>query len=630
MGRFVRLDSLTLRLAFWITLLVVALLAVGLYAISRHDYDHTIEARQKAAELQSRILDAALRHQMLERNRALLGTILKEIGAQPEVRTAMILDHKGVIRFSSQPSLVGTEIRRDSPTCMACHWKRPEERDRWIVLEGIGAGVLRSVLPIENRPECYECHSPERRINGILILDISLEQIHAQLRRDAWWMAAGTGVLALFLLLGVSLLVRQVILVRLARLGRTARSIAAGNLHERAEVGGRDVIATLAGDFNNMAEAAARLIAEVRDQETQLANVMNSLDDGLVVLDRKFRVVGCNRSFCRLLGTHPEALRGQRCCVAVQPNLPCCRSNVGCPAARCMETGELQRAVFREPTGNGDAMRVDEVYASPVLDERGEVVQVVEIWRDISERVREEERLAEIEHLASLGVLASGFSHEMNTPLASMLTCAEAAIGRIDDSATDRTGEPLLPAVRDYADTIRNEVLRCRRITEQFLRFARGIPPSVEPLDLRQVVSSVVALAAATARGAGVAIAVEGEETTPAVRANTEVVQHVVLNLVINAIQSCGDRGGRVVVRVQTGADVRIQVRDTGCGIPPEARQHLFEPFRSQKPQGTGLGLFLSRTFMRRFGGDVRLAETEVGVGTCFEIVFSPAGSEVP
>jgi signal transduction histidine kinase len=184
--------------------------------------------------------------------------------------------------------------------------------------------------------------------------------------------------------------------------------------------------------------------------------------------------------------------------------------------------------------------------------------------------------------------------------------------------------------VRECADTIRREVLRCRKITEQFLRFARGIPPAVEPLDLGAAVLAAVALVAATAREARVTLRVEVDGPPPAVKANLEVVQHVLLNLLINAIQSCGERGGMVTVACASGGAPSVHVSDTGCGIPPEDRQHLFEPFRSRKPHGTGLGLFLSRSFMRRFDGDVRLASSEPGAGSCFEIVFAPAEESGP
>ncbi|MBI2931530.1 MAG: PAS domain-containing protein [Planctomycetes bacterium] len=622
-----RIDGLAVRLALGITLLVVGLLAAVFTVSARHHYDATVAVRRRAGELEGRILETTLRHEMLEKDAKLLAAILQEVGTQPEVHGAMIVDHKGVVRVASRPDLVGQEVRRDSSTCRVCHDKSAEDRERWVLLEE--PNVLRTVRPIENRAECHKCHDPANRFNGMLVLDLSLAPMQEQLRRDAAWMAAGTGVLAFLLLAGVTLLVQRLVLARLNRLSHAAQSIAGGDLSERAPVEGRDRIGRLARDFNSMADAVSGLIAEVRGRETQLTQVMNSLDDGLVVFDHQMRVVGSNLSFGRRVGIHPEALHGLRCRDAATPPLCGRPSPAECLAARCLATGSLQRAVFRTPADNGEIDRVEEVHASPILDAQGKVEQVVEIWRDITERVKEEERLAEIERLVSLGVLASGFSHEVNTPLASTLVSAESILGRIDDAGAAGSA-PKLEEIRQSADTIRKEVLRCRKITEQFLRFARGIPPSIEPIDLRKVVTGVVGLVEATAREAGVSVRLEGDDAIPTMSANTEVVQHVVLNLLVNAVQSCERRGGAVTVSLHADPEVRIRVRDTGCGIPPERRDHLFEPFRSSKPQGTGLGLFLSRSFARRFGGNVRLVESEVGVGSCFEIVFPKAGGPFP
>lgn len=625
MKRVLRVDQLTVRIVVGMLLLVVAPLTVSLYILSHQHTNHTIETRRQAAESQGRLLEATLRHQMLNKDRELLTTLLEELGSQPEVQNAMILDHSGEIRFSSQAEMVGESILRDSPTCLTCHSKKPEERDRWVVLHGETGEVLRTVLPIQNRLECHACHDPKQRLNGIFILDTSLADVYAQLRRDRTWIMGGTTALALILLTGVGLVIRRLVLVRLGRLGRTARSITSGDLTRRADVDGSDVIAFLANDINDMASSVERLITEVREQEAQLLSVMNSLDDGLVVLDREFRVVAANRSFCRRFGSHPEVLRGHRCSEVIRDEWPSGASDPEVPAAKCLSTGEVQRAVLEISSGNEDPVAVTEVYTSPVFDENGSVVQVVEIWRDITERVREEERLAEIERLASLGVLASGFSHEVNTPLASMLTSAESVLSQIDNPSPQGSVETLLPTIRESADIIRRQVMRCRKITDQFLRFSRGIPPSIEPLDLRDVVTSVVSLVNPTAQEARATIQIQGESSVPAVKANTEVVQHVILNLLVNAVQSLDDQGGTITVRFLINGDVRIQVTDTGCGIALEARKHLFEPFRSRKPQGTGLGLFLSRSFMRRFGGDVRLVESHAEGGSCFEIIFPQA-----
>jgi PAS domain S-box-containing protein len=502
----------------------------------------------------------------------------------------MIVDHDGEVRISSGRSLIGEKMPKDSPTCLVCHRKGPTSRERWILLEDHDGGVLRTVQPIENRPECHGCHDPGERYNGMLLLDTSLAELEAELARDRTGILMGSALVALLLLSGVGFLVRSMILKRLARVGRGARSIAAGDLSERVPAEGDDVISALACDFNEMARSIAKLINDVQQQEAQLTSVMNSLDDGLVVLDSVGRVVACNRSFSRRVGLTPERLQATRCHDAVAGKLPCCQPGQECPVSLCVTTGDVQRAVFRVPSATGETERVDEVYTSPVLDTRGEVVQVVEVWRDITERVKEEERLAEIERLVSLGVLASGFSHEVNTPLASMLTSAESVIGRIDEADPEEPSNGLLGSIRESADIIRKQVLRCRKTTEQFLRFSRGVPPSIDPIDL------------------GVHVA--------------EVVQHVLLNLLVNAIQSCPGEGGLVEVLFDLDENARVLVRDSGCGIRAEDRKTLFEPFRSNKPRGTGLGLFLSRTLMRRFGGDVRLVDSTLAGGSCFEILF--------
>ena len=615
-------ERLTARLAIGITLLVIVPLAAGLYLLARHQYEQTIAARRAAAELENRILEAALRHQMIRKDGRLMTEILQEVGRQPEVRRAMVLDHDGVVRMSSREPDVGVRIPRDSPTCLVCHTKTPGARERWVLLNEDGGEVLRSVLPIVNRVECQGCHGTAKKLNGMLILDISLAPIQAQLRGEVRRMGIATAILTVVLLGGVGVLVRRLVLTRLIRLGRTARSIAGGALAERADPKGDDVIAALARDFNEMADATSSLVAEVKEREQRMSGVLNSLDDGLIVLDRSFRVVAANRSISRRLCAYPETLKGRNCRDAIGHALPC-RDDEVCPTARCLTTGRLQRAVYELPGAGDGGRRVHEVYASPVLADDGSVAQVVEVWRDITERVREEEHLAEIERLSSLGVLASGLSHEVNTPLATTLTCAEAIVDRLKECGPEGADAETLAAIGDGAEVIREQVLRCRTITEQFLRFARGIPPAIEPIDLQKVVRTIMSLAAPTAREAGIELVLQGEDPVPLVTANTEVVQHVVLNLLVNAIESFEQPGGTITARFVIDSGVRLQIRDTGCGIAPEVQKHLFEPFRTQKPRGTGLGLYLSRTFMRRFDGDVRLVESAVGRGSCLEIIFA-------
>ncbi len=319
------MNRLTLRLSVAITALVMSVLAVGLYVLSAHHYNTVLKGRRRAAELQNRMLEVALRQQMLEQHPdgPLIGNILRAVGSQPDVQSVMILDHEGIVRQSSREELVGRHFSRDSAACLVCHQTAAAQRHRWAVLDLPGGEVLRSVQPIENQPECHSCHTPAKHLNGILILDVSLAGLQAQLRRDRWWMVAATAALGLLLLASVGLIMRRLILTRLANLGETARSIAAGNLTRRADVGGDDTIAALGRDFNDMANAVIDIFTEVKERESQLANVMNSVDDGLVVLNQDFRVVAANHAFCRRFGTYPEVLHGRRCQEALGVPMHC-------------------------------------------------------------------------------------------------------------------------------------------------------------------------------------------------------------------------------------------------------------------------------------------------------------------
>jgi len=622
-------DRLALHLGIGAALLVILPLSVLLLFLARRQYDRALDARHRAAELENRILEVALRRQMLEKDTTLMATVLHEITKQSEVQGVRILNHEGEVKVASDSSLVGTRFEKTSPECMRCHAVRAADRPRRVIVGTGDTAILRSVLPIANSPECHGCHDPADRLNGILILDVSLRRVEEALARDVAWIIAGAAALALFVLGSVGLLVRWLALVRLARLGRSARRIAAGGPHEPVDVGGHDIITSLAVDFDHMATSLGDMVYQLRLQEARLTNIVNSLNDGLVVLDQQSCVVTCNDSFARRIGETVESAQGRTCHASGLGTLPCCGSGSECPADRCRKTGTVQRALFTTTGREGGDGRVVEVYASPVFDDDGRVEQVVEIWRDITERVREEERLAEIERLVSLGALASGFSHEVNTPLATMLTCAEAIVGRLDDSARaddEGSADELHAAVRESANMVRTQVLRCRKITAQFLRFSRGVPPSIEPLDLGAEILEVVSLVRPTARESGVQLRVEcGHRKPPIVRANKEVVHHVLLNLLVNALQSCENRRGEIALTLVVGADTRVEIRDSGCGIAEEDRRGLFEPFRSRKPNGTGLGLFLSRSFMRRFGGDVLLADSTVGRGSTFHVVFASA-----
>jgi len=240
----------------------------------------------------------------------------------------------------------------------------------------------------------------------------------------------------------------------------------------------------------------------------------------------------------------------------------------------------------------------------------------VEVWRDISERRAAEAHLAESHRLASLGTLASGFSHELNTPLATVLTCVE---GIMREFASPVDGHADQEHIRESASIAREQVLRCRGITQHFLRMARGQRSQGDIVDVQAIVSAVIRVIEPTAREHSVRIEVQPIPSLH-VRVDEAELQHTLINVLLNAIQACKP-GGKVVVTTAANDAVHIRITDNGCGIAQENRKRIFEPFFSLRQGGTGLGLFLSLNFVRRWGGDI-LLESTVGLGSTFEVIF--------
>jgi signal transduction histidine kinase len=278
-----------------------------------------------------------------------------------------------------------------------------------------------------------------------------------------------------------------------------------------------------------------------------------------------------------------------------------------------------QVRICERPTADG-GVRWEEVHASPVRNGSGQLAQVVEVWRDISERRAAEAHLAESHRLASIGTLASGFSHELNTPLATVLMCVE---GIMREFAATGNGAPDEEHIRESASIAREQVLRCRGITQHFLRMARGQRAQGDIVEVQPVVTVVARLVEPTARVHSVTINVQ---TIPGihVRADEAELQHTIINLLLNAIQACKP-GGKVDLAMVSGGSspdsVRIRVTDDGCGIAQEHRKRIFEPFFSMRQDGTGLGLFLSINFVRRWGGEI-LLESVAGKGSTFEVIL--------
>ena len=333
-----RLTGMTAGLAVGVTAAVAVAFTVGTYLYSVHHFNTLLAGARTTALTQGELIRAGLEHQMLENDRSLIERMIHSFGQEPQVDRVMLLDRQGKLRYASAPLDPGTDLSLQSPTCQACHRYPPEQRTGSRVIETRGATLLRTVIPVPNRRACFGCHDPKHRINGILIVDLDAGEIRGQLNRDLRWMAGGSVGLALLLILAIAGVVRVSVMRRLQRFETTARLIAAGDLQRRVPVSGGDTLAWLGREFNAMADTMTGLLGDVHAQREQLETVINSIDDGIVVLDVDRTVIAANDAFLRRAGRQRSEVLGSSCRDQAAGT---CGTGV-CPTQACLRLGECQ------------------------------------------------------------------------------------------------------------------------------------------------------------------------------------------------------------------------------------------------------------------------------------------------
>lgn len=226
------------------------------------------------------------------------------------------------------------------------------------------------------------------------------------------------------------------------------------------------------------------------------------------------------------------------------------------------------------------------------------------------------------DRLASLGELAGSIAHEINNPLAIIAESAGWLHSHMERYPDLPTG--LESDIRLALDKIESAVERARRISHNFLRFARSPEAMVSKIDLRDLAAEVVDLTSKTATNSEVRVEIS-TSSDDSLRVSTDPYQlrQVLLNLVTNAIQAVPP-GGRVSLQfVGDDQEVEIAIDDNGPGIPDENIERIFEPFFTTKPdgQGTGLGLAVSRGIVERLGGHIEV-DSRPGEGCTFRVAL--------
>ncbi|MBI5710178.1 MAG: PAS domain-containing protein [Candidatus Eisenbacteria bacterium] len=355
-----------------------------------------------------------------------------------------------------------------------------------------------------------------------------------------------------------------------------------------------------------------------------LPELIDSMSDAVVVVDRQQLVVAANRRYLEAFGSLPGSVVRHHCQDALH-----CPEGAGARTGRCSacEAIEIKQPVrrMRNLTAPAGTQRRWEATFNPVLDASGEVTHVVEVWRDITERSELEAQLAHSERLASLGTLAAGVAHELNNPMAAILAGVERLqrwLSR-EPSVDPRHREEISGVLAG----LERETQRCTETTEKLLLLAQPVRAATSWVDVNRAVRDTLSLLNYQISKQGIRTVQELDPRVPAVWARETGIRGVCMNLAMNAVQAMKD-GGTLTMRTRSvDARVILEVEDTGPGILPEHLDRIWDPFFTTKPigQGTGLGLSITRQVVARQDGSIRV-ETRPGHGARFIVELPVKG----
>jgi two-component system, NtrC family, sensor kinase len=387
-------------------------------------------------------------------------------------------------------------------------------------------------------------------------------------------------------------------------------------------------------DIAQQYEMVAKKESEISLATSFASAMLEASPDSVMVIDEDFRIIKCN-SFPLVKGQKGgPAMVGRYCFEVLHGNLsPCTGSDRVCPVQETLKTRRPARSVHEINVDSGET-RTCHVTSYPLFNQLGEIVQVVEVVRDISEELRTRierrakaiqedlSRVVQEDRLASLGRLVASVCHEINNPISSIVTFNKLVLAHIRDNSLPPNG---LADFDRYLDLSVKEAMRCGGIVRNLLSFARQ--KSIEPneIDLIEMVHTILLLTSHQLTMAQVETELHLPDPPLTAWGDYALIQQCIMNLIFNAMESMAG-GGRMTIAGGSDSEnhtVWLTIADTGHGISPEELTRIFDPFYSTKLDAKGVGLGLSMVYgiIREHTGTIEV-QSDPGKGTQFKIAL--------
>jgi PAS domain S-box-containing protein len=473
--------------------------------------------------------------------------------------------------------------------------------------------------------------SSDGELLGGLKVSVSLQEAQHVLDRERNYFLSMLVVVSVVLVALVTLTIRRAVSLPLHGLMGRIAALGRGQFVEDVPVAGHDEVALLAREFNllarNLEEARRRLL-----QESEYArNIIQNVTDGIIGLDRMYRIRTWNRAIVERYGISEPEVLGQDLFEAF-PAFE--QEGLRAEVDRIL-TGERREFNLRhfehETRHRGRA--VFNIRGSALRGSTGETEGVVLAMEDVTARVALEREVQQAEKLAVVGQLAAGIAHQIGTPLNVISGSAEYLMM---EWGTER------PRPREL-EIIVSQTDRITKLIQQLLNFARPVRIAIQSVKLNDLLREVLGLTEHQIAKERIAIKTDFQPDLPVIAGDEHQLEQAFLNIVVNAWHAMPS-GGTLTLRTRAvpageglrragrlaPLDVEVTIADTGFGIPAELLPRIFDPFFSTKGvgRGTGLGLAITRRIVEDHHGTIEVA-SEVGRGTTFHIRLPAEGVAV-
>lgn len=348
-----------------------------------------------------------------------------------------------------------------------------------------------------------------------------------------------------------------------------------------------------------------KLQQALTNMQAYYEDLLGSLQDGLVVVDRELRVTSLNPAAEELLGISATMAHGKPLASLLGDSSPLIAL-----VDRAFETGRAHAEHEASVVTSLGKVSVSAI-ASLLADQGGEARGGVLLIRDVT-RIRElEDQVRRAERLTALGTLVTGIAHEIRNPLMGVRGAAQLI----------EAESSFPPSLKEYTDIIIREVDRLNSLLEGMLAFAQPSPPRVVECNVNQILEELLALEEPVLMRRDITVRRIYDPQVPLIAADPDQIRQVFLNLIRNGAEAM-EGGGALTL--ETGYERRsprcfglsvavVRVIDQGPGLSLEVRQHLFDPFFTTKPKGTGLGLALCHRIVGDHRGTMEINDAEEG-----------------